>query len=292
MDKIAEVTQHGVFLLDGHNYHSWSHKMHEALKTPGIDVWKSVTTGYTIPKKVKTMTQKDARKNNSMAKEIILEGLTDSIRKEIGNYLSAKELWESLEQFCIRVQDTKNNLDSAKKCSSEYLEPNEDAGLNSSPEIDNRNDVEGVVDMEEELISALEEIDRLRLKKRKQKQALIQYETSREDITLIKLELEEEKKIEIFLKQQLAESKVRCELLEKEVVTVKKELDKYQTLYNQNMSSIKASEELHNILNRQRAPQIKYGLGYSQGESSSNSESKNSPNVTSFRAASRHKTPK
>ena len=132
----------------------------------------------------------------------------------------------------------------------------------------------------------------MRLKKRKQKQLLIQYETSREDITLIKLDLEEEKKIEEFLKQQLAESKVRCELLEKEVVTAKKELDKYQTLYNQHMSSIKAFEELNNILNKQRAPQIKYGLGYSQGESNSHSESKNSPNMIKFQSSKHAENPR
>ena len=55
------------------------------------------------------------------------------------------------------------------------------------------NDEDATVDMVGELMSALEEIDRLRLKKRKQKQLLIQYETSREDITLIKLEHEEKK---------------------------------------------------------------------------------------------------
>ena len=85
MDKIAEVTQHGLLLLDGHNYVSWSDRMQKALSIAGIDVWNSVTTGYAAPKKVNTMTQKDARKNNSMAKEIIMDGLTDSIKKEIGN---------------------------------------------------------------------------------------------------------------------------------------------------------------------------------------------------------------
>ncbi len=95
--------------------------MQEALKTVGVDVWKSITTRYIAPKKVKTMTQKDARKNNSMAKEIILEGLTDSIKKEIRNYFSAKELWESLE-IGSKVQDTKDNPSSKNKCSSEYYE--------------------------------------------------------------------------------------------------------------------------------------------------------------------------
>ncbi len=52
------------------------------------------------------------------------------------------------------------------------------------------NDEKAEVDMEGELISALEEIDRLRLKKRKQKQLLIQYEKNVKepgvDCTLIK----------------------------------------------------------------------------------------------------------
>ena len=115
---------------------------------------------------------------------------------------------------------------------------------------DEINDENATVAMEGELMSSLEEIDKLRLKKRKQKQLLIQYEASRKDITLIKLELEEEKKVEDSLKQQLAESKARCENLEKEVVDVKRELEKYRALYHQNISGIKASEELKNIFSR------------------------------------------
>ena len=69
------------------------------------------------------------------------------------------------------------------------------------------NDEEAMVDMEGELISSLEEIDRLKLKKRKQKQLLTQYEKNGKEpskyISLLKLELEEAKKIEDILKQQL-----------------------------------------------------------------------------------------
>jgi hypothetical protein len=61
-----------------------------------------------------------------------------------------------------------------------------------------------VVDMEGELISALEEIDRLRIKNRKQRQLLIQFEKDSkepdEDLVLLKVELEEAKKIEEILK--------------------------------------------------------------------------------------------
>ena len=67
------------------------------------------------------------------------------------------------------------------------------------------NDEEAEVDMEGELISALEEIDRLRLKKRKQKRLLTQYEKNVKepsaDCALIKLELEESKKKEDILRE-------------------------------------------------------------------------------------------
>jgi hypothetical protein len=53
----------------------------------------------------------------------------------------------------------------------------------------------------------LEEIDRLRCKKRKQKQLLMQFKMNdknpEEDFALLKVELEEAKKIEDILKHQL-----------------------------------------------------------------------------------------
>jgi hypothetical protein len=59
-----------------------------------------------------------------------------------------------------------------------------------------------VVDMEGELINALEEIDRLRIKNKKRIQLSIQLEKdSKEpdkDLVLLKVELEEAKKIERF----------------------------------------------------------------------------------------------
>jgi hypothetical protein len=62
-----------------------------------------------------------------------------------------------------------------------------------------------VVDPEGELISALEEIDILRIKTRKKKQLLIQFKKGNKepdkDFALLKVELEEAKKIEDILKQ-------------------------------------------------------------------------------------------
>jgi hypothetical protein len=133
------------------------------------------------------------------------------------------------------------------------------------------NEEEVVVDMEGELISALEEIDKLRIKNRKKRQLLIQFEKDSkepdEDLVLLKVELEEAKKIEDILKRQLSEKKARCEALEQEVVKTRKEMEKFQALYNQNLSSIKASEGLATILNQQRNPKLKTGLGYEEGSS-------------------------
>ncbi len=82
------------------------------------------------------------------------------------------------------------------------------------------------------------------------------------DCGLLKVELEEAKKIEDIIKEQLAHKRMRCEALEEEVVKFRKELEKFQALYHQNLSSIKASKKLNNILRKKSSPLIKTGLGY------------------------------
>jgi hypothetical protein len=92
-----------------------------------------------------------------------------------------------------------------------------------------------------------------------------------EDFSLLKVDLEEAKKIEDIMKQQLSDKKARCEALEEEIVKTIKEIEKFKALYQQNMSSIKASEGLTSILNQQRNPKLKVGLGYEEGSSSDHS---------------------
>jgi hypothetical protein len=104
------------------------------------------------------------------------------------------------------------------------------------------------------------------LRRERKKQLLIQFEKGSKKLdeyfALLKVELEEAKKIEDILNHQLSEKKARCEVLEEEVVITRKELEKFQALYHQNMSSIKASEGLATILNQQRNPKLKTRLGY------------------------------
>jgi hypothetical protein len=110
---------------------------------------------------------------------------------------------------------------------------------------------------------------------------LIQFEKDSkkpdEDFALLKVELEEAKKIEDILKQQLSEKKERCEALEEEVVKTRKEMEKFKALYLQNIPSIKASTELNDILRKQISPLLKTGLGYVSGSSNKQPEKNKEP---------------
>jgi hypothetical protein len=182
--------------------------------------------------------------------------------------------YDKKKSLVVNNDNSSEESDSDSSCDDKtndfVLMAKEDHDNKSTGIIDNEE--EAVVDLEGELISALEEIDRLRFKNRKLKQVLTQFEKVSkepdEDLALLKVELEEAKKIEDILKQQLSEKKLRCEALEEEIVKTRKEMEKFKGLYHQNLPSIKASEELTSILNQQRNSKLKAGLGYEEGSSS------------------------
>jgi hypothetical protein len=156
--------------------------------------------------------------------------------------------------LCVNNDDSSGDTDNDSSCEDKV----NDFMLMEKEDYDNKimgsdvNDEEVVVDLEGELINAIEEIARVRFKKKKQKQLLIQFEKDSkkrdEEFALLKVEFKEENKIEDILKQQLLEKKARCEALEEEVVKTRKEMEKFKELYPQNLPSIKASVELNDIL--------------------------------------------
>ena len=87
------------------------------LEAEGISMWQSFVTRYTPQKKVKTTTQKEAKKNNSMAMETILEGLIDHQKKKIGKCSSAKELWLKIKH----IYSTKEQEEEVMKLMVEDL---------------------------------------------------------------------------------------------------------------------------------------------------------------------------
>ena len=80
-------------------YSIWSMKMKWNLQSVGYDIWNSNVNGYVPPNKVKSTTQKEARRYNSKAKEIILDGLPDPVKERVGKCISAKELWDKLKDL-------------------------------------------------------------------------------------------------------------------------------------------------------------------------------------------------
>jgi hypothetical protein len=114
---------------------------------------------------------------------------------------------------------------------------------------------EVVVNMEGELISALEEISRLKKNNRLRKEQLQIYKEKdneiREDIVILKIQLEEAKRKEEILMNQIKEKENICDKLEEEIVSLRKYLEKSKT--QMNIKFVRGSEILDNILNNQRS---------------------------------------
>lgn len=102
----------------------------------------------------------------------------------------------------------------------------------------------------------------------------VKEESNSEDIIKLKVKIEEENKVEDILMKQIKKINKECECLEEEVVCLKKKLEKSQTELNMNIQQIKGYEKLDVILNAQRSPLIKIGLGYEGESSKSNAEDK------------------
>jgi hypothetical protein len=73
--------------------------------------------------------------------------------------------------------------------------------------------------------------------------------------------------------------------LEEEVVKMRKEMEKFKSLYLQNIPSIKASAELNDILSKQRSPFLKTGLGYVGGSSCKQTEIKEPVKMIKFQVS-------
>jgi hypothetical protein len=87
-------------------------------------------------------------------------------------------------------------------------------------------------------------------------------EETKKTIIISKIQLEKEKRIEEVVRNQLKEKEENCEKLEDEIVSLIKELEKTTNQLNRSLAFRKSIEILDNILNFQRSPFIKTGLGY------------------------------
>ena len=82
---MEENIPNGIPPFYGSNFEYWKNRMETYLKSLGVDVWFSVASGYNASKKPKTASQKEAKRNNKLAIDTILDGLTDSVKSKVGS---------------------------------------------------------------------------------------------------------------------------------------------------------------------------------------------------------------
>jgi hypothetical protein len=79
--------------------------METYLKYLGAYVWFSVSSGYNALKKPKTTSQKEAKRNNILAIDTILDGLIDLVKSKVGSCASSKEIWDKLQDLYAREEE-------------------------------------------------------------------------------------------------------------------------------------------------------------------------------------------
>jgi hypothetical protein len=55
-------------------------------------------------KKPKTAAQKEAKRNNKLTIDTILDGLTNSVKSKVGSCASSKDLWDKLQDLYARKE--------------------------------------------------------------------------------------------------------------------------------------------------------------------------------------------
>ena len=86
-------------VLNEEGYALWSRRIRVYLQSLGYEVWNSVISDYIPPRRIRTTSQKESKKNNLKAMEAIFDGLPQPIKEKIGPCLSTKELWVKLEKL-------------------------------------------------------------------------------------------------------------------------------------------------------------------------------------------------
>ena len=154
-------------LFDETDYFTWRAKMKEFLKRFGV--WEIVINALVPSKKQsKEAAKKEAQKNDSIALKFILDGLPSSIKKNVEECTSAKDLWSRLEkEYQSKLQDTKQNAKEKptedikqKEMQDKIINEDKDSPKLSDCCIPNCCDKVEVMDIEDTIQTTLEDMAR------------------------------------------------------------------------------------------------------------------------------------
>jgi hypothetical protein len=103
-------------ILDEENYSTWRIEMRVYLKTMGVAIWKETIGGYVpLKNKSKFAAQRKGNKNDALALNTILSGLSSPIKESMGQCTSAKDLWLKLEETYQRKEEKEEIEDHSIK---------------------------------------------------------------------------------------------------------------------------------------------------------------------------------
>jgi hypothetical protein len=246
----------GIPPFDGSNFEYWKNRMETYLKDLGADVWISVASGYNASKKPKSAAQKEAKRNNKLAIDTILDGLTDSVKSKVGSCALAKYLWDKLQELYAReeaeeeeeVEEDYNISDfkeenrgqffcfncegvghvefecphlRIERSDTEEEKSNEEEDENLKKlkhvEIENNKLKDTQRKLRSELVSCEKTVVIL-------KKHLEDFQKMREETISLKTLLEEARRIAEVKKVQMIKKEEDCEKLEQEVVSLRKSL--------------------------------------------------------------------
>jgi hypothetical protein len=207
-----------------------------------------------------------------------------------------EEVHNQKNQYKKKFYKKKKNFYSKEDISSSDMSEDEDSELlfmgmntqNNDVDDEENSEFEGEVNLEEELISALEELRKYKKKNKLLRAQLQEFEESHQSkeidalrtikesekiISDLKSQLLEANKIEKVILKQLSDKKQVCEKLEAEIKLLKSELEKEK----KGSKFENSSKILDEILSSQRSPNNKTGLGYTQDSTSTSQGSVKRP---------------
>ena len=205
------------------NFNIWEARMRNFLKTQGSEIWKSMI--------VDSMMDGESKEYNEKAMKVVLNGLPDSIKNNLGERSSAKGIWDKFHDLHSKGELTMTISQEDDGTQEEYPKPiieveskNDDIKAKEYLE-DEENEKDFVEDLLTQLMDAMEEI--LNLKKEneelKKKSLAIDQDQTRKKVDLVKLQVQERDEDLAKLKKEFHQSKRKQH---EEVISMTNHLDK------------------------------------------------------------------
>jgi hypothetical protein len=151
-------------ILYGENYSPWRIEMKVPLKEMGAGIWKEAISGSVCLKnKSKFSAQREGKKNDALALNTIISGLSSPIKESMGQCTTAKDIWLKIEETYQRknkaIEDNSIKTNEGKispktlGCiiskyddvgKKEDLEDISNEGKESCDDVDKREDLEDI----------------------------------------------------------------------------------------------------------------------------------------------------